>query len=91
MEKPCGRSSTKRNLLRLADRRPSDTFLNGLYFNLFEDRTEVVATDAVQLALTHCEPLKLSEDKDGFIVPLKAVKEIERTFANAPEIKNFTY
>ena len=63
------------------------TFLNGVYFNLLEDRTEVVATDAIQLALTHCEPLKLFEDKDGFIVPLKAVKEIERTFANAPEIK----
>lgn len=62
-------------------------YLNGLYFNLLEDRTEVVATDAVQLALTHCEPLKLSEDKDGFIVPLKAVKEIERTFANASEIR----
>ncbi|RKU14135.1 DNA polymerase III subunit beta [Candidatus Poribacteria bacterium] len=62
-------------------------YLNGLYFNLLEDRTEVVATDMIQLALTHCEPLKLSEDKDGFIVPLKAIKEIERTFANAPEIK----
>ena len=66
------------------DRRP---FLNGLYFNLFEDRTEVVATDAVQLALAHCEPLKLSGDGDGFIVPLKAVKEIERAFADAPEIR----
>ena len=63
------------------------TFLNGLYFNLFEDRTEVVATDAIQFALAHCEPLQLSEDRDGFIVPLKAVKEIERTFANAPEIR----
>ena len=62
-------------------------FLNGLYFNLLEDRTEVVATDQIQLALTHCEPLKLSEDKDGFIVPIKAIKEIERTFANAPEIR----
>lgn len=62
-------------------------YLNGLYFNLLEDRTEVVATNAVQLALTHCEPLKLSADKDGFIVPLKAVKKIERTFANAPEIR----
>ena len=62
-------------------------FLNGVYFNLLEDRTEVVATDCIQLALTHCEPLKLSEDKDGFIVPLKAIKEIERTFANAPEIR----
>ncbi len=62
-------------------------FLNGLYFKLLEDRTEVVASDAIQLALTHCEPFRLSEDKDGFIVPLKAVKEIERTFANAPEIR----
>ena len=62
-------------------------FLNGLYFNVLEDRTEVVATDAIQLALAHCEPLKLSEDKDGFIVPLKAVKEIERTFANSSKVK----
>ena len=62
-------------------------FLNGLYFNLLEDRTEVVATDAIQLALAHCEPLQLSEGNGGFIVPLKAIKEIERTFANSPEIK----
>ena len=61
--------------------------LNGLYFNLLEDRTEIVAADGIQLAIAHCEPFKLSENKDGFIVPLKAVKEIERTFANAPEIK----
>lgn len=62
-------------------------FLNGLYFNLFEDRTEVVATDALQLALVHCEPFKLSDGNDGFIVPLKAIKEIERAFSNSPEIK----
>ncbi len=62
-------------------------FLNGLYFNLLEDRTEVVATDAIQLALAHCEPLQLSDGNGGFIVPLKAIKEIERTFANSPEIK----
>ena len=61
--------------------------LNGLYFNLLEDRTEIVATDAIQLALAHCEPFKLSQDSDGFIVPLKAVKEIERTFANSPKIR----
>ena len=68
----------------IEDRR---NFLNGLYFNLLEDRTEVVATDAIQFALAHCEPLKLSEDNDGFIVPLKAVKEIERTFSNSSEIR----
>jgi len=61
--------------------------LNGLYFNLFEDRTEVVAADGLQLAVAHCEPFKLSQDSDGFIVPLKAVKEIERTFANSPEVR----
>ena len=59
----------------------------GLYFNLFNDRTEVVATDGLQLALAHCEPFNLSDDSDGFIVPLKAVQEIERTFGNSPEIK----
>ena len=61
--------------------------LNGLYFNLLEDRTEIVGADGIQLALAHCEPFKLSEDSDGFIVPLKAVKEIERTFANSPEVR----
>jgi len=62
-------------------------FLNGLYFNLFEDRTEVVGCDAKQIAIAHCEPFKLSGESDGFIVPLKAVKEIERNFANSPEVK----
>ena len=62
-------------------------FLNGLYFNLFEDRTEVVATNGIQLAIAHCEPFKLSGESDGFIIPLKAIKEIERNFANSPEVR----
>ena len=62
-------------------------FLNGLYFNLFEDRTEVVGCDGKRLAIAYCEPFKLSGESDGFIVPLKAVKEIERNFANSPEVK----
>ena len=66
------------------DRRP---YLNGLYFNLFEDRTEVAATDCIQIAIAQCEPLQLSDRNDGFIVPLKAVKEIERTFSDSVEIK----
>ena len=66
------------------DRRP---YLNGLYFNLLEDRTEVAATDAIQFALAQCEPLQLSDRNDGFIVPLKAVQEIERTFSDSAEIK----
>ncbi len=63
------------------------TFLNGLYFNLFEDRTEVVGCDGKQLAIAQCEPFRLSEDNDGFIIPLKAVKGIERTFADSPEVR----
>ena len=63
------------------------TFLNGLYFNLFEDRTEVVGCDGKQLAVAYCEPFGLSEDTDGFIVPLKAVKEIGRTFADSSEVR----
>ena len=63
------------------------TFLNGLYFNLFEDRTEVVGCDGKLLAIAYCEPFGLSEDTDGFIVPLKAVKEIGRTFADSSEVR----
>ena len=61
-------------------------FLNGLYFNLQTDRTEVVATDGNRLALTHCEPLNAGE-ASGFIVPLKAVREIAKTFADAGEVE----
>lgn len=61
-------------------------FLNGLYFNFLEDKTEVVATDGKRLALAHCEPLKSPGEANGFIVPLKAVREIERTFAESGEV-----
>ena len=63
------------------------TCLNGLYFNLFEDRTEVVGCDGKQLAIAHCAPFKLSGGSDGFIVPLRAIKEIERNFANSSEVR----
>jgi len=62
-------------------------FLNGLYFNFLEDRTEVVATDGKRLALSHFEPLDTPEDTKNFIVPLKAVREILRTFGESAEIK----
>ena len=60
-------------------------FLNGVYFNFLADRTEVVATDSRSLALAHCAPLKPAGN-DGFILPLKAVKEITRAFAEASEV-----
>ena len=62
-------------------------FLNGLYFNLLTDRTEVVATDGKRLALTHCESLNTSGEASGFIVPLKAVREIAKTFVDAGEVE----
>ena len=62
-------------------------FLNGLYFSLLEERTEVVATDGKRLALAYCEPLKAQTEAGGFIVPLKAVREIVRTFADAGEVE----
>ncbi|MCG9131383.1 DNA polymerase III subunit beta [Candidatus Poribacteria bacterium] len=62
-------------------------FLNGLYFNFLEDRTEIVATDGVALALAQCEAFKVPENVEGFIVPLKAIKEIERTFAESKQVQ----
>ena len=62
-------------------------FLNGLYFNFLPDKTEVVATDMRWLALTRCEPLTSSENVNGFIVPLKAVKEVARTFAESDTVQ----
>lgn len=61
-------------------------FLNGLYFNLLEERTEVVATDGRQLALAHFDPLTPPEGVTGFIVPLKAVREIAKTFASSDSV-----
>ena len=62
-------------------------FLNGLYFSFLEDRTEVVATDMVKLALARCEQLSAPENVTGIIIPLKAVKEIERTFDGSNSVQ----
>ena len=61
-------------------------FLNGLYFNFLEDRMEVVATDGKRLALVQCDPPNPRVKTNGFIVPLKAVKEIPRTFPESIEV-----
>lgn len=62
--------------------------LNGLYFNIYKEKNEIVATDGIrQLALTYSDFFDPSEKVTGFIIPLKAVKEIAKTFANSPEIK----
>ena len=58
-------------------------FLNGIYFNFLEDRTDVVATDGTQLAIAQCDPLTPPEGVSNFIIPLKAVKELAKTFAES--------
>ena len=58
-------------------------FLNGLHL----DRSGVEATVRKQLALARCDPLKLSEDSQGFMVPFKILEEIERTFVNSSEVR----
>ncbi len=61
-------------------------FLNGLYFNCLEDRTEIVATDGKRLVLAQCGPLSSRAETNGFIVPLKAVQEIPKTFSESVEV-----
>ena len=58
-------------------------FLNGLYL----DEIGVGATVRKQLSLVHCDPLKLSENSSGFMVPLKILEEIERTFVNSSAVR----
>ena len=61
-------------------------FLNGVYFNFLEERTEVAATDGKRLALASYDPLERQGKANGFIVPLKAVREIQPTFPESVEV-----
>lgn len=62
-------------------------FLNGLYFHFLPDRLEVVATDMRWLAVARAEPIAAAETLKGFIVPLKAVKAIARTFSDSDSVE----
>ena len=61
-------------------------FLNGVYFNFLENRTEVVATDSRMLSVAHLPEYQSPNEKNGFIVPLKAIKEIKKAFTDSAEI-----
>ena len=58
-------------------------FLSGLYL----DGSGVEATVRKQLALARCDPLKLTEDSQGFMVPFKILEEIERTFIKSSAVR----
>jgi DNA polymerase-3 subunit beta len=62
-------------------------FLNGVYFNFLEDKTEVVATDSKLLSLSSLPPYTPPGERDGMIVPLKTVREILKTFVDSSEIE----
>lgn len=63
-------------------------FLNGLYLHLTPERSEVVATDGRRLAVATSGALAPApEEPVGVIVPLKAVREIMRTFEESSEVK----
>ena len=63
-------------------------FLNGIYFHLTPEITQMVATDGRRLAMASSDPLTPTpQEPMGVIVPLKAVREIAKTFAESQEIR----
>ena len=63
-------------------------FLNGLYFYLTPEITQMVATDGRRLAIASDGPLTPTPTEPmGIIVPLKAVREIVKTFSESEEIR----
>ena len=63
-------------------------FLNGLYVYLTSESTQVVATDGRRLAIASSAALTPPPGEPiGVIIPLKAVREITKTFAESAEVK----
>lgn len=63
-------------------------FLNGLYFYLTAEITQMVATDGRRLAIASSDPLTPTPQTPmGIIVPLKAVREIAKTFAESQAVR----
>jgi len=63
-------------------------YLNGLFFNLTPDATQIVATDGRRLSVATHDSLEPKPDEPiSVIVPLKAVREVVKTFAESPTIQ----
>lgn len=63
-------------------------FLNGLYLNLTPEITQVVATDGRRLAIASSDTLTPApQEPIGVIVPLKAVREVAKTFVDSAQVK----
>jgi len=61
--------------------------LQGVYLHLTPDGTEVVATDGGRLAIVKSPPCESVSEENGFIVPLKAIGEIRKTFDDSEYLK----
>lgn len=60
--------------------------LNCIKFSFLEDRTEIVATKRSVCSLSTLPPLESSLESDSLVIPMKAVREINRAFSNSDEI-----
>jgi len=62
-------------------------YLNGVFLHLTQENSRIVATDGRRLALAQSPAVESITEEIGVIVPIKAVGEIRRTFAEAGELK----
>ena len=61
-------------------------FLNGVFFKLTPEFTDVVATDGKRLALAKCDPM-VSDEESGIIIPLKTVREVSKIYSESVEVR----
>ena len=62
-------------------------FLNGVFFRFTPEDTRLVATDSRRLAMTEGEVIESISEEIGVIVPLKAVRAIQKAFVEEETIK----
>jgi len=62
-------------------------FLNGMYLHLTPEGTKAVATDGRRLAMLSIDPIESVTEEIGVIIPIKAINELKKTFADAEELK----
>merc|ERR1712138_355948 len=63
-------------------------YLNGLFFNLTEESTQIVGTDGHHLSIVTEKSLEPKPDEPiSVIVPLKAVREVLKTFSDSSSIQ----
>lgn len=70
-----------------ASREENRYFLKGVYMHLSPEWLRMVATDSRRLALMTFPAEGLAERERGVIIPIKAVDEIVKTFAQDEEVK----